>query len=229
MTPITADDVVRFLEEHPRFFLDHPGLLHTSGLLDERSTSAKVLSLRERLFEQLKDERADLLRILDETIEVVRENEQIERDFLALEEMLFEERPSLEGLARIAEEIESRFGLDHAGFALLGGDGAAPAGGGPRLRRLSESERTLLPQEEGVVLKNNLDEGDALFPDDRRPHIHSCALVPLHWGGRFLGHLLLGSRNPERYRAGMATHLLERLAARLALGLSLIPRHAPPA
>src|SRR3989338_3050141 len=88
MSPAAAEDVIRFLEENPGFFIEHPEFLRASGILGE--ASAKVLNLRERLFDRLKGEREDLLGLLDETIELVRRNEQIEQDFIALDNLLFE-------------------------------------------------------------------------------------------------------------------------------------------
>ncbi len=60
MSPAAAEDVIRFLEENPRFFIEHPELLRASGLLGENSASARVLNLRQRLFDRLKGEREDL-------------------------------------------------------------------------------------------------------------------------------------------------------------------------
>ncbi|MBI2178688.1 MAG: DUF484 family protein [Candidatus Tectomicrobia bacterium] len=234
MSPVAAEDVIRFLEENPRFFIEHPGFLRASGLLDESPASAKVLNLRERLFERLKGEREDLILLLDETIDLVRRNEQIEQDFIALENLLFEIPLSAANLSRIALEIERRFGLDHASFLLCGpsletlrggeGDGLA------RLRTAGEGEAPHLPPGERVVLQGELAEGAGpLFPGDIRQRIRSAALVPLRREGRLLGLLLLGSGDPGRYGPGMGTHLLDRLAGRLALGITLLEHIGPGA
>ena len=95
MAPISADDVICYLEKNPGFFIEHPDSLRQSGLLTQDSASAKVLNLRDKLFDRLKGEREDLIRLLDETIEIVRQNEQIEKDFIAIEQLLFEQAPSL--------------------------------------------------------------------------------------------------------------------------------------
>ena len=112
MAPISADDVVSYLEENPGFFIEHPESLRQSGLLTQVSTSAKVLNLRDKLFDRLKGEREDLIRLLDETIDIVRQNEQIEKDFIAIEQLLFEQEPSLVSLTGIAKQIESRFRIE---------------------------------------------------------------------------------------------------------------------
>ena len=227
MSPAAAEDVIRFLEENPRFFIEHPEFLRASGILEEASASAKVLNLRERLFDRLKGEREDLLRLLDETIELVHRNEQIERDFIALENLLFEIPFSPANLSRIALEIERRFGLRYAGFLLCGPSPGILHGGEegdpPRIRAVGEEETPHLPSGERVILQGELAEGAGLlFPASTRPEIRSAAIVPLRTEGRLLGLLLLGSGDPGHYAPGMATHLLDRLAGRLALGITLL-------
>ena len=230
MAPISADDVVCYLEENPGFFIEHPDSLRQSGLLTQDSTSAKVLNLRDKLFDRLKGEREDLIRLLDETIELVRQNEQIEKDFIAIEQLLFEQAPSLESLTEIAKNIEARFGIDYAGFLLLEPiDGipviAAKPDESSRIRPLGKIEEELVPMEGGVVLKSKLGGGGSpLFPDTSRKDIQSTAIVTLEIHEKKIGFLILGSKNPERYQEGMATHLLKRLAMRLALGISIFQR-----
>ena len=132
MAPISAEDVAKFLEENPGFFLDHPELVGPSGLLDESGENppdSNLVNIKERLFERLSEERTELMGILEETIDLVRENEQIESDFLAIEQLFFRPAPGGVSLGRVAEEIEERFSLDHASFLLFGGaKAAAPAG-----------------------------------------------------------------------------------------------------
>ena len=230
MAPISADDVVRYLEENPGFFIDHPDSLRQSGLLTQDSTSAKVLNLRNKLFDRLKGEREDLVRLLDETIELVRQNEQIEKDFIAIEQLLFEQDPSLASLTEIVKNIESRFGIEYAGFLLLKPiDGipviAAKTDGSSRIRPLGKIEEELVPMDGGVVLKGKLDGGGgSLFPDSLSESIKSAAVVSLEIHKKKIGFLILGSKDPERYQEGMATHLLRRLAMRLALGISIFQR-----
>lgn len=230
MAPISADDIVCYLEENPGFFIEHPDSLRQSGLLTQDSTSAKVLNLRDKLFERLKGEREDLIRLLDETIEIVRQNEQIEKDFIAIEQLLFEQAPSLASLTEIVKNIESRFGIEYAGFLLLEPiDGipviAAKPDESSRIRPLGKIEEELVPMEGGVLLKGKLEGGGGpLFPDALSESVQSTAIVPLEIHEKKIGFLILGSKDPERYQEGMATHLLRRLAMRLALGISIFQR-----
>ena len=230
MAPISAEDVVSFLEDNPGFFIEHPDSLRQSGLLTQDSSSTKVLNLRNKLFERLKGEREDLIRLLDETIELVHQNEQIEKDFIAIEQLLFAQAPSLASLTEIAMNLESRFGIEYAGFLLLEPiDGipvlAAKSDESSRIRSLGKLEKELVPMDGGVVLNGKLETGGSqLFPNELSESIKSTAIVTLEFHDEKIGFLILGSKDPERYQEGMATHLLRRLGMRLALGISIFQR-----
>ena len=91
MAPITAEEVAKYLEENPDFFLENSELVYTSGLLSGERPKSNLLGIRNRLFTRLNEERRELINLLDATIELVRQNEQIEEDFIAIEKILFQE------------------------------------------------------------------------------------------------------------------------------------------
>jgi len=219
----TAEEAVHFLENNPDIFIDRPDLLENSGLMDESGAPKNVLNLRDRVFRHLNKEREELLHLLDLAISTVRENEKIEADFLAVEKILFQYLPSAETFSRVCEELERRFGLDHASL-LLASNGnenrrlAAQTGSW----RIREMEENIPADVDGARLTGNLTEGaDLLFPEKCRAGLRSTAVVPLREEEKILGYLLLGSSNPERYSEKMDTHLLERLAVRLTLWITL--------
>ena len=263
MAPISAKDVAKFLEENPGFFLDHPELVRPSGLLDESvegEEDSNLINIKERLFERLAEERLELMGILEETIDLVRENERIESDFLAIEGLLFRPTPGGVSLGRVAEEIEERFSLDYVGFLLFGEAKAAAGGETDGRVRLAggangASEAGLseagLPeaglQKKGVLLAGPLEGSEGSpgdgppgagppgggppgagppFPEDLRADLRSTATILLRDADQTFGLLLLGSKDPGRYAEGMATQLLERLAARLGMGIRLLLRFA---
>ncbi len=229
MAPTSADEVLRFLEENPGFFLEHEEALRSSGLLDPDDPPENVLNIRHQLFQRLNEERQELMSVLDETIEIVRENEKIEEDFLAIERLVFHPSPSGTSLARIAEVIEERFALDHASFLMYeAADGAAPEPT-PRIR-IAVEEDAIPSTEETITIAGNLDEGAPLpFPENCRAELRSTAVLTLQENGQILGLLLLGSKDPGRYAEGMATHLIDRLAMRMAIVIRLLQRIARPA
>ena len=220
---VTAEEAVHFLENNPGIFIDRPDLLENSGLMDESGTPKNVLNLRDRVFRHLKKEREELLHLLDLAISTVRENEKIEADFLAVEKILFQHLPSAETFSRACEELERRFGLDHASLLLASNENenrrlAAQAGSW----RIRETEENIPADAGGARLTGNLAEGaDVLFPEECRAGLRSTAVVPLREEEKILGYLLLGSSDSERYSEKMDTHLLERLAVRLSLWITL--------
>ena len=227
MAPITAEQVVKFLEENPDFFLDNPELVQISGLLKESDSGENLVDIRTRLFERLNDERQELMALLDETIELVRQNEQIEGDFVAIENLLFRPEPTGTSLTRIAEEIEKRFSLEHVSILIYESEKEAlrEEMDKPGRIRLVDEDDGEFPGD--VLLAGGIEEGaGAPFPDEVRSSLHSTAIIPLRDGGQLLGLLLLGSKDPERYMPGMATQLIERLAMRMGMGISLLLRIA---
>ena len=92
-------------------------------------------------------------------------------------------------------------------------------------------------QEKGVLLAGPLEGGEGSpgeptpgagppFPEDCRADLRSTAAILLRDADQTFGLLLLGSKDPGRYAEGMATQLLERLAARLGMGIRLLLRFA---
>lgn len=230
MAPISAEQAAKFLEENPDFFLANPELVQTSGLLKENDSGENLVDIRTRLFERLNEERLELMGLLDETIELVRQNEQIEGDFLAIENLLFRPAPTGTSLTRCAEEIEERFSLEHVSFLIC-----EPAKEAIREEMDEPGRIRLIDEDDGdspgeVLLAGGLEEGaGAPFPEEVRPGLRSTAIIPLRDGERLLGLLLLGSNDPGRYTPGMATQLLERLAMRMGMGISILLRMAEAA
>ncbi len=225
MAPITAKQVVKFLEKNPDFFLENPDLVGSTGLLREKDSGPNLVDIRTRLFERLNEERIELMGILDETIELVRQNEQIETDFLAIENLLFGSQPPGDVLSQVAEEIERRFELDHVSFLLSEKAKGALPGEVDEAGRVRPYPESGEPPPRKVKLAGMLKKGaDDLFPEKARTDLHSTALVPLRENGKSLGVMLLGSKDPKRYAPKMGTQLLERLAVRMATGIHLLLR-----
>ena len=96
MQSISPEDILKFLEENPGFFLKYPEQLEKSGLMEEQDISSKILNIRNRLFEKMREDRQNLLNALEESIKTVRNNEKIEDDFDMLENFVHEVAHSLE-------------------------------------------------------------------------------------------------------------------------------------
>ncbi len=64
-----------------------------------------------------------------------------------------------------------------------------------------------------------------LFPAERRFVIRSLALVPLYLNGELIGSLNCADASPDRYRPGLNTVFLERLAVKVSICLANVTAH----
>ncbi len=64
-----------------------------------------------------------------------------------------------------------------------------------------------------------------LFPENQTAYISSVALLPLIRKNKLIGSLNLGSSRADRFRAGMATDFLARLANIVAISLESVTNH----
>ena len=70
MQSISPEDIVKFLEENPGFFLEYPEQLKKSGLMEDHNISSKILNIRNRLFEKMREDRQNLLNALEDSIKI---------------------------------------------------------------------------------------------------------------------------------------------------------------
>ena len=228
MQSISPEDILKFLEENPGFFLKYPEQLEKSGLMEEQDISSKILNIRNRLFEKMREDRQNLLNALEESIKTVRNNEKIEDDFEMLENLLFEDIPSIQSLIKLANATESKFDLGFVGFTLCTtakrekiGDLNNQIGNNPKLRYISKEERKKFPKGNKTRLFEKLENSGVLFPEKIKK-INSAAIVPLKDKRRLLGFFLLGSEKIGHYYENMNTDLLEKLSNSVSIAIKLM-------
>ena len=228
MQSISPEDILKYLEENPGFFLKYPEQLEKSGLMEEQDISSKILNIRNRLFEKMREDRQNLLNALEESIETVRKNEKIEDDFDMLENLLFEDIPSIQSLIKLANATESKFDLGFVGFTLCTtakrekiGDLNNQIGNNPKLRYISKEERKKFPKGNKTRLFEKLENPGVLFPEKIKK-INSAAIVPLKDKRRLLGFFLLGSEKIGHYYENMNTDLLEKLSNSVSIAIKLM-------
>ena len=204
---LTAQDVCRFLEQQPDFFVDHPELLETLHV--PHRTDGQAVSLVERQVKVLRANQAATRQRLAELVRNARDNEALAGRVHKLALRLLAARGGAhdaahraagDGLARLAPQVEASmredFGVSPARLlppsALTEGLRALVSSGKPRCGQLREDDRRALLGEAA--------EG-----------VGSMALVPLGEGAA-QGLLVLGSADPSHFHPGIATDLLERVA-----------------
>ena len=213
---VTAQDVCRFLEQQPDFFVDHPELLETLHV--PHRTDGQAVSLVERQVKVLRANQAATRQRLAELIRNARDNEalvghvhRLALRLIASGGVAAERGP--QALAQLAPQVEASMREDFGvSPARLLPASAVPEGvrtwvssGKPRCGQLREEDR------------------HALLGTDAEG-IGSMALVPLGAGAAH-GLLVLGSADTAHFHPGMATDFLERVAELVAA--ALMPHAAP--
>ena len=153
MQSISPEDILKFLEENPGFFLKYPEQIEKSGIFEEKEFASKILNIRKKLFDKMREDRQNLLNALEESIKTVRNNERIEDDFDTLENLLFEDIPSNQSLIKLANATELQFNLGFVGFTLCTNakkekiiELNKQVGNSPKLRYISKEERKKFPK-----------------------------------------------------------------------------------
>jgi uncharacterized protein YigA (DUF484 family) len=216
---VTAQDVCRFLEEQPDFFVDHPRLLE--NLHVPHRTDGQAVSLVERQVKVLRANQVATRQRLAELIRNARDNEALVGQVHRLALRLIASRAAAVGapraLAQLAPEVEAAmrddFGVSPARLlpasAVPEGLRASLSAGQPRCGQFRAEDRLALL-------------GDAAAG------IGSMALVPLG-AGALQGLLVLGSADSAHFHPGMATDFLTRIAELIAtaLGAPAVASAAP--
>ena len=208
---ITAQDVCRFLEKQPDFFVDHPELLEMLHV--PHRTDGQAVSLVERQVKVLRANQAETRQRLAELIRNARDNaarggpvpRRARRLIAAGSAATVGGPPDLEHLAPLVEaSMRADFSVSPARLLT---PAAVPeslrstllASGSPHCGRLREEDLR------------------ALF-GEAAEGIASVALVPLG-AGAVKGLLALGSTDTAHFHPGMATDFLARIAELIATAL----------
>lgn len=208
---ITAQDVCRFLEKQPDFFVDHPELLE--ALHVPHRTDGQTVSLVERQVKVLRANQAETRQRLATLIRNARDNEALVGHTHRLALRLIAAKiaapagtpTALEQLAPLVEAaMREDFGVSPA--RLL-----APAA-------VPENLRALLSAGSPHCGRLREDDRHALF-GEAAEGVGSMALVPLG-AGAAQGLLVLGSADTVHFHPGMATDFLTRIAELLSTALA---------
>lgn len=175
-----------------------------------------------------------LRRELEAVHENASENEKIWRHFAAVERILFRTRDLDRLTGELLREVRVRFQTGLLVLYLSHPEILERLSlGEPEKSALIEEGTWISPQDGqsvcelfGTALKPVLFSGDGGLPLQLDGVLHrtsepvrSGALIPLCIGDYIFGALLLGSTDPDRYRPGDGTDLLEQLGANIALSM----------
>ena len=222
MTAATLDSaaIAQYLLDHPQFFVEHAALLGEVKL--SSPLTGRAVSLQERQMEVMRDKYRTLELRMSELVRHAEENAAIANRFHGWTQQLLRTRVPGEIPAAVAEGLVKHFIVPQATLRLW----------------------KLAPEHADTWYTNGVSEDVRLFASSlRAPYcgpnkefeavgwldgadtVRSTVLLPLRANGSAFGLLVLGSPDPERFSAAMATDFLVHICetASTALSSSLLP------
>ena len=222
---ITEIDIANFLANTPGFFERHADLLASIQLTSPHGQRA--VSLQQRQMEMLRDRIKGLERRIMEMVRHSQENEAIaDRLHRFIRTILL--APTAGGLpVDLVKSLQHEFMIPMAGVRLWGVDDAFD--GLPFTNGVSEDIKAFV---NGLTLPYcGLNSGfEPVAWLDDAASVLSVALIPLRagLGDAAIGLLVLGSPDPTRFSAEMATDFLVRVGEVASAGLTrLLPASLP--
>ena len=225
MNPITEDDIANYLANSPDFFVRHAELLASVQLTSPHGNRA--VSLQERQAEMLREKIKALEQRIMEMVRHGNENmviaERIHR--WARNLLLVQSTRALP--ATLVAELQNQFMVPQVALKVWDEDGRYAEE--PFAQGVSDDTKTFASSLTQPYCGVNSGIEAAGWLEDPGTTL-SLALIPLrpgalHGPGKAFGMLVLGSPDPQRYQAGMATDFLEHIAELASAALSrLRPR-----
>jgi len=202
--------VVDYLMQNPDFFLQHSLLLNELEIPHE---AGAAISLVERQVSVLRERNKHFEEKLREMVDAVHDNQRLHVSLHRLSVNLFDADSLDDILGVVDDELRHKLGTDFVYFRLHSDDIVA-----------SNDEHTYVEKDDAVlstfsisIEKNRIQCGHfteeqvhQLFMDDA-DEVASAALIPVSNTGVY-GLIALGSKDEQRYHAGMGTDFLSSLA-----------------
>ena len=204
--------VNRYLEKTPDYFLRHPALL--AALTSPPPEAGRAVSLVERQVRVLRDRNESLARELRELIQFARDNDQLSERLQRFALAMIESAGLDDVLDTARDMLRQEFGLDAVALRI----GGQPLPANPRAEFVGADDPLL----DGLLVRLAERNHQPVCGAAQEPAllaelfgepgagIRSTAVVALTRRG-LRGALVLGSTDPNRFRADMGTLYLARL------------------
>jgi uncharacterized protein YigA (DUF484 family) len=211
---LNAEDVVRYLREHPDFLSDHSELLVMLTVPHPRHGQA--ISLTERQLLALRGKIQQLEHKLAELFQFGEQNDEISEKVHRLSLVLLEAHGYDGVRLALFNNLQDDFSVPHVALRIWNSV-------------LERTEEDFTPvSDELRLFAGNLPRPYCGAPGNAEvlgwfgemaPHIRSVALMPLKRNAQVVGLLALGSEESERFYSEMGTLYLERIGALAASAL----------
>lgn len=217
----TAEEVARYLKEHPDFFVDRDNLLADLTLPHE---SGGAVSLLERQVTILRERSIDLRQRLNGLMENARYNDQLFNVTRHLILTLLDEDNPQQIISVTEANLSTQPGID-ACTLILTDDSILPDSAPSRhadMENMRQRFPSLFRQRHVVCQQVDEEVAALLFPEHNK-RVRSAALCPVRYHGQVIGILALGNHSREYFSQEMDTLFLDFIAD--ALG-TLLGRQA---
>ncbi len=207
--------VAQYLADHPQFFEEHAALLGDVKL--SIPLTGRAVSLQERQMEVMRDKYRVLELHMSQLVRHAEENAAIANRFHGWTQQLLRTHDTAAMPAAVAEGLVEHFIVPQATLRLW----------------------NLAPQHEGSWYGAGVSDDARLFASslrapycgpnkdfeavrwlDQADNVRSTVLLPLRAGGTAFGLLVLGSNDPERFGAAMATDFLVHIGETASTALA---------
>jgi len=217
MTAATLDStaIAQYLLDHPQFFVEHAALLGEVKL--SSPLTGRAVSLQERQMEVMRDKYRTLELRMSELVRHAEENAAIANRFHGWTQQLLRTRVPGEIPAAVAEGLVKHFIVPHATLRLwkLASEHADTW----YTNGVSEDVRLFASSLRAPYCGPNKDF-EAVSWLDGADAVRSTVLLPLRANGGAFGLLVLGSPDPERFSATMATDFLVHIGETASTALA---------
>ncbi len=217
---MNAEDVARYLREHPDFLNEHHELF-TELTVPHPQHGGQAISLAERQLHALRDKIRALEVKLAELIRFGEENDDISAKVHRLAVALLLAGSQASVRAALVDGLRDDFAVPHVSLKLWGAVAEAIGEGSPLGdMAVSEAVRRQIDALRHPYCGAPESMEMASWFGEAAPHIRSLALMPLRDAGGCFGLLALGSEEAERFYAEMGTLYLDRIGDMAAAALA---------
>ncbi|HCE08074.1 MAG TPA: DUF484 domain-containing protein [Oxalobacteraceae bacterium] len=214
-----SNSVAEYLSEHAHFFEEHPDLLSRIKLTSP--LGGRTLSLQERQMEVLRDKIKLMEMRMADLMRIALENDVITQKFQDWARSLLLARNDVDLAHTLISGLQTTFAVPHATLRMWGV--AEPFAHTWFAAPVSEDSKIFSTGLSAPFCGKNMDFEAASWLEDA-PSIESLAMLPLraHGASEAFGLLVLGSPDPGRFTAEMATDFLVRIGDTASAALTCL-------
>ena len=209
--------VADFLVDNPQFFAEHTALLGQVKL--SSPLTGKTVSLQERQMEVMRDKYKALELQMSNLSRLAQQNESIANKFHGWNQALLQARHGADLPRALVDGLCAQFGVPQATLRLWDlTPGHADAW---FTQGVSDDARIFANSLLAPYCGSNHDFEAVRWLDDAAS-VRSTVILPLRCGGAAFGLLILGSPDPARFEADMATDFLTHIGETASAALAAL-------